>query len=308
MTIIPKRLTFRLYFRAKTNTPKIVSRELKLLRLLNINVKKTSAPHFFIRESLYGNSFCYNKASFICSSDLLKVKKKGKQAFFIFEKNVRKLNINVYKRFYYGNRKVQCGIGNFKVTKYWFIANKGINGGTVDVKNCLFSKSKHGSCILQTPSFYCPKNIWPKIQHKYTEDTPFTRYNFVKKKNILNYLKKKENDFTLMKETLLFGRYGICFTKYGIIKSKFVETAKLDISKILRKKGRVWTRICCDVPATQRPDETRMGKGKGSISDWVAKVYPGQLFFEFSGINKTQLTEIYKKLCQKSAITLKIIY
>jgi large subunit ribosomal protein L16 len=107
---------------------------------------------------------------------------------------------------------------------------------------------------------------------------------------------------------LLFGHYGICFKQYSVISSKCAETAKLDIAKILRKKGRFWIRICCDIPISARPAETRMGKGKGSISYWAAKVNPGQLFFEFSGISLVQLKEIYQKLCKKSAISLKLVY
>lgn len=107
---------------------------------------------------------------------------------------------------------------------------------------------------------------------------------------------------------LLFGHYGICFKQYSIISSKCAETAILDIAKILRKKGRFWIRICCDTPISARPAETRMGKGKGSISYWAAKVNPGQLFFEFSGISLVQLKEIYQKLCKKSAVSLKLVY
>jgi ribosomal protein L16/L10AE len=50
-----------------------------------------------------------------------------------------------------------------------------------------------------------------------------------------------------------------------------------------------------------------MGKGKGSISHWVARVRPGQLLFEFSGITKPQLDEIFQKLCKKTSIGLSII-
>ena len=120
------------------------------------------------------------------------------------------------------------------------------------------------------------------------------------------YLKKRAVS-TPRVNRLLFGRYGICFKQYSIISSKCAETAKLDIAKSLRKKGRSWIRICCDTPISARPAETRMGKGKGSISHWAAKVSPGQLFFEFSGVSRVQLKEIYQKLCKKSAVSLKIV-
>lgn len=120
------------------------------------------------------------------------------------------------------------------------------------------------------------------------------------------YLKTQIN-CSVSSKRLLFGLYGICVVQHATISAAYVETIKLDIAKILKKKGRVWTRICCDCPVSARPAETRMGKGKGSISYWVAKVRPGQLLFEFSGVTTAQLDEIFQKLCKKTSIGLSII-
>lgn len=106
---------------------------------------------------------------------------------------------------------------------------------------------------------------------------------------------------------LLFGRYGVCFKEHGVVHSKYVETAQLDTAKSLRKKGRVWTRLCADTPASARPAETRMGKGKGSVSAWTARVAPGQLFFEFSGIPRGRFRAVYQKLREKSPLGLKML-
>nr|AKF33575.1 ribosomal protein L16 [Ulva sp. UNA00071828] len=118
---------------------------------------------------------------------------------------------------------------------------------------------------------------------------------------------KTQTHCSVSSKKLLFGLYGICVVQYATISAAYIETIKLDIAKILKKKGRVWTRICCDCPVSSRPAETRMGKGKGSISHWVAKVRPGQLLFEFSGITKTQLNDIFQKLCKKTSIGLSIV-
>nr|YP_010437065.1 ribosomal protein L16 [Ulva meridionalis]UTA96539.1 ribosomal protein L16 [Ulva meridionalis]UTA96597.1 ribosomal protein L16 [Ulva meridionalis]UTA96649.1 ribosomal protein L16 [Ulva meridionalis]UTA96701.1 ribosomal protein L16 [Ulva meridionalis]UTA96764.1 ribosomal protein L16 [Ulva meridionalis] len=118
---------------------------------------------------------------------------------------------------------------------------------------------------------------------------------------------KTQTHCSVNSKKLLFGTYGICVVQYATISAAYIETIKLDIAKILKKKGRVWTRVCCDCPVSARPAETRMGKGKGSISHWVAKVRPGQLLFEFSGITKTQLNDIFQKLCKKTSIGLTII-
>lgn len=107
--------------------------------------------------------------------------------------------------------------------------------------------------------------------------------------------------------SLLFGQYGICFEQHGTLSAKFIETVRLIIARRLRKKGRCWLRLCCDTPVTARPAETRMGKGKGSISFWQAKVYAGQMFFEFSALSQNTVTDIFVQLCKKSPLKLKLI-
>jgi large subunit ribosomal protein L16 len=119
---------------------------------------------------------------------------------------------------------------------------------------------------------------------------------------------KKPTVSGLPTNKLLFGQYGICFDQSGAVGSKFVDTIRLDLAKQLRKRGRVWLRICCDTPVSARPVETRMGKGKGSVSYWAARVSPGQLFFEFSGITLGQLVAIHRSLRSKSPIGLRMVY
>jgi large subunit ribosomal protein L16 len=107
--------------------------------------------------------------------------------------------------------------------------------------------------------------------------------------------------------SLLFGNFGIAFETHGKLTSKFVKTVHLDIAKTLKKKSKVWLRLCCDTPVTARPVETRMGKGKGAISYWEAKVSPGQMLFEFSGITKHGVMGILKSLQQKSPLRLRLV-
>lgn len=133
---------------------------------------------------------------------------------------------------------------------------------------------------------------------------------FSNRNNVNNVPVKDESlQSSLIKtaNTLLFGDYGFCAMHHSTLSTKFIETAKLDIAKKLRKKGRVWLRICCDTPVTARPVETRMGKGKGSIDHWQAKVRPHQLIFEFSGVHKQILKEIFHNLSKKSGLKLKLI-
>ena len=107
---------------------------------------------------------------------------------------------------------------------------------------------------------------------------------------------------------LLFGDFGIISETHGKLTAKFIKTIHLDIAKALKKKSKVWYRLCCDTPVTARPVETRMGKGKGSISYWEAKVRPGQVLFEFSGLRLTSMNHILNNLQQKSSLRLRLVY
>lgn len=126
----------------------------------------------------------------------------------------------------------------------------------------------------------------------------------------LNHSQAKEP--SLLKQsyrsrTALFGAYGIITLKHGTFSAKWLQTVHLTISKILKKKARAWVRICCQTPVTARPAETRMGKGKGAISHWEVKVRPGQILFEFGGMDSSKANFILKNLQKKSAYDLALI-
>ena len=104
-----------------------------------------------------------------------------------------------------------------------------------------------------------------------------------------------------------FGRYGVVFQNHGQLSAKLITTLRLDVAKMLKKRSRVWLRLCCDTPVTARPVETRMGKGKGSISYWASRVRPGQVLFEFSGVSELKAYQILRALSKKSPQALKLI-
>lgn len=105
---------------------------------------------------------------------------------------------------------------------------------------------------------------------------------------------------------LLFGTYGFAFQNHGTLSSAFIDTVRLDLSRSLKKKAKLWLRLCCDTPYSARPVETRMGKGKGAVTGWIAKVEPGQIFFEFSGISKTKANLLLNQMLKKSPYGLKL--
>lgn len=105
---------------------------------------------------------------------------------------------------------------------------------------------------------------------------------------------------------VLFGTYGVCFEHHGTLTAAYIETVAMEGAR-LRKKGRAWLRLCCNTPVTARPIETRMGKGKGTISYWETKVRPGQVFLELAGISKARLARFMESLRKKCSMRLRLI-
>ena len=85
---------------------------------------------------------------------------------------------------------------------------------------------------------------------------------------------------------LNFGSYGLKAIQPEKVTARQIESARRAITRHLRRAGRVWIRIFPDVPVTKKPTEVRMGKGKGSVEFWAAKVKPGRIIFELDGVNE----------------------
>lgn len=80
-----------------------------------------------------------------------------------------------------------------------------------------------------------------------------------------------------------FGDYGLKAVEPGWITARQIEAARRAIVRAMRRRGKSWIRIFPDKPVTQKPAETRMGKGKGNVEYWVAVVKPGRILFEVGG-------------------------
>jgi len=85
--------------------------------------------------------------------------------------------------------------------------------------------------------------------------------------------------------SLSFGDYGIIALDAGWITSRQIESARVAITRTMKRSGKLWIRIFPDKPITKKPAETRMGKGKGAPEYWVAVVKPGRIMFEFEGVD-----------------------
>lgn len=86
--------------------------------------------------------------------------------------------------------------------------------------------------------------------------------------------------------TLSFGSYGLKALTPDRITARQIEAARRAITREMKRAGRLWIRIFPDVPVSDKPAEVRMGKGKGAVEFWVARVKPGRIMFEAEGVDE----------------------
>jgi len=84
---------------------------------------------------------------------------------------------------------------------------------------------------------------------------------------------------------LNFGSYGLKAMQPERVTARQIEASRRAITRAMKRQGRVWIRIFPDTPITKKPTEVRMGKGKGSVEFWAAKVKPGRIMFEIDGVS-----------------------
>ena len=85
---------------------------------------------------------------------------------------------------------------------------------------------------------------------------------------------------------LSFGMYGLKALSPERITARQIEAARRANTREMKRLGQLWIRIFPDVPVTDKPAEVRMGKGKGSVEYWAARVKPGRILFECAGIDE----------------------
>lgn len=83
-----------------------------------------------------------------------------------------------------------------------------------------------------------------------------------------------------------FGEFGLKALEPDRVNARQIEAARRAITRQMKRAGRVWIRIFPDLPVSKKPTEVRMGKGKGSIEYWAARVHPGRVMFEIGGVSE----------------------
>ena len=104
-----------------------------------------------------------------------------------------------------------------------------------------------------------------------------------------------------------FGSYALKATEPERVTARQIEAARRAITRHMKRQGRVWIRIFPDVPVTGKPTEVRMGKGKGSVDFWAAKVKPGRIMFEIDGVSEVIAREALRLGAMKLPVTTRVV-
>ncbi len=107
--------------------------------------------------------------------------------------------------------------------------------------------------------------------------------------------------------TLSFGDYGLKALMNCYITDRQIEAARIAMTRFIKRGGKVWIRLFPDKPVTKKPQETRMGKGKGAPEGWVCVVRPGKVLFEMEGVDQKTAEEAMRLAAQKLPIPCKFV-
>ncbi len=102
-----------------------------------------------------------------------------------------------------------------------------------------------------------------------------------------------------------FGSFGLKAITPGRITNRQIEAARIAMTRYMKREGKVWIRIFPDKPITAKPQEVRMGKGKGAVDHWVAVVKPGRIMFELDGVPRAVAEEALRLAAQKLPVLTK---
>ncbi|MDH3650583.1 MAG: 50S ribosomal protein L16 [Saprospiraceae bacterium] len=107
--------------------------------------------------------------------------------------------------------------------------------------------------------------------------------------------------------TISFGSFGLKATTAGRITNRQIEAARIAMTRHMKREGKVWIRIFPDKPITSKPQEVRMGKGKGALDHYVAVVKPGCIMFEADGVTAETAKEALRLAAQKLPVLTKFV-
>lgn len=104
-----------------------------------------------------------------------------------------------------------------------------------------------------------------------------------------------------------YGSFGLKAETTGLVTARQIESARRTITRYMQRTGKYWIRIFPDHPMTKKGDETPMGKGKGAVDYYVAKVRAGKIMFEVDGIDEVTAREAFRLAGHKLSVKTRFV-
>ena len=104
-----------------------------------------------------------------------------------------------------------------------------------------------------------------------------------------------------------FGDYGLKALEPGWVTAREIEAGRIAITRFIKRHGRIWVRLFPDKPVTKKPQETRMGKGKGAPDQWVMVVKPGRVLYEMEGVSEKDAREAMRLASHKLSVKTRFV-
>ncbi|MGV6809546.1 MAG: 50S ribosomal protein L16 [bacterium] len=114
--------------------------------------------------------------------------------------------------------------------------------------------------------------------------------------------KGKNRGLATVGNKVSFGEYGLKSVGRGRITARQIEAARRAMTRHIKRGGKIWIRIFPDTPITGKPLEVRMGKGKGNVEYWIAKIQPGRVLYEMEGVSEELAREAFALAAAKLPI------
>jgi len=132
-----------------------------------------------------------------------------------------------------------------------------------------------------------------------------SKNTIIRKRGKTKYRKQQKGKlrgFATSGAKVSFGEFGLKATTRGRVTARQIEAARRAMTRHIKRGGKVWIRIFPDVPITKKPVEVRMGKGKGNVEYWVAKIQPGKVLYEMEGVSEEVAREAFRLAAAKLPI------
>jgi large subunit ribosomal protein L16 len=107
--------------------------------------------------------------------------------------------------------------------------------------------------------------------------------------------------------SLDFGSFGLQTMERAWLTNTQIEAARVAMTRNMKRKGKLWIRVFPDKPISKKPAETRMGKGKGMVENWVCVVKRGKILFEVEGLPESIAKESMRLAASKLPIRTRFI-